>query len=165
MSTIICELIPWTVNFVGVPVTFNFVASFSEIHEWLQAESHKTSTVSDELGDSNSTSVTCNKPLTSETEGLPELSRFSNALTTVTLVFPDDSRFPVLVLLVLEEKIRYAPCRRVLCVLEHPSFMHFLGFGQLRKKCSPLRQEKHNLLSAAIFALCGCLVPENRTTP
>ena len=40
VSKVWLEFMPWTVSLVGVPWTFNFVARFAVVQEWLQAESH-----------------------------------------------------------------------------------------------------------------------------
>ena len=67
------ELIPWTFSLGGRPCTINLLTSLEETQEWLHAESQSAKIFSDLSGDRSSTSVTCNKPLTSVTEGRFEL--------------------------------------------------------------------------------------------
>ena len=82
---------------------------------------------------SSSTSVTCSKPFTSVTEGMPELSSVFS-LFAVAPMQPDVSGFALLPITEFFVKIRSAPCKKVLCELPHPSLVHLRGCGHCLKE-------------------------------
>ena len=143
---------PCTVNFVGVPFTVSLSASLDEIQEWLQAESQSAKTLSDRSLECNSTSVIWRSPLTSTTEGMPELS----ATWSFILVVPiqvEVSRFFLFGVSDFLRKIRLALWGKVLCELSQHSLVHLRGWGHCLNEWLTRKQEKQSLLSATSFAL------------
>ena len=155
-STTCCDLIPWFDTSVAVNWTCIFAANFSEIHEWLPADSHKASTLSVLDGDCNLASRIYSKPLTSVWETLLEFSHdsfFSGKFVVSVTLFSLHS--------VLGGKSLSAPCNKTLSKLKQPSAVHLCGFGLCRKECCPFRHGKQSFLSATNFPLRDDVFPPN----
>ena len=159
LSTIICvsttwwlEIIPWTVSCVDLPLTFNHLARFAEIQEWLEAESPSAVIFSDLPCAWSSTSVTCSNPFTSVTEDMPEFSSGFSRLVAAAMQ-PDVSGFTLLLLAVFFVKVRSAPCKKDCLSFHMHFFVHLRGCGHCRIEWLGWKHEKQSFLSATIFAL------------
>ena len=104
------------------------VSYLDEIQEWLQAESQSAKDLSDCSLECNSTSVIYRSPLTSTTEGMPELS----ATWLFIFVAPKQVEVSGCFLFGVSNffgKSRSAPWRNVLWGLSQSSLVYLRGWG------------------------------------